>query len=242
MNLIVDIGNTVSKFFVFDGDELRYHSQEVGHLLSFPAALLDAKAFPIKAAIVSSVVDLPAEAEAHLRALPYPVLRFTSSTPIPIGNRYRTPLTLGTDRIAAAVGAWSTQPGHPLLIIDAGSCITFDFVSAEGDYLGGNIAPGLHARLNAINDYFPRLPLVEAEGDTPELGYDTMTAIRSGIIQGMTHEIQGYIDHFREKYASLLVFLTGGDANHFVNTIKSPIFADPLLVPRGLNRILEHHY
>lgn len=244
MKLIFDIGNTISKFFLFDGDTLRAHGSEVGHSLSIVSQLLDGTAPGVdaplcpEAAIISSVVDLSAEAEEQLRRLPCPVLRFSASTPIPISNKYRTPHTLGTDRLAAAVGAWSQHPGRPLLIIDSGSCITFDLVTPEGAYVGGNISPGLHARLRAIDDYFPRLPLVEAEGPKPELGYDTETAIRSGVIEGMRHEIEGYIHHFKAKYPQLLVFLTGGDELNFADTIKSAIFADQFLVPRGLNYIL----
>jgi len=185
-------------------------------------------------------VDLSKEAEANLRLLSCPVIRFNSETPIPIRNNYRTPHTLGSDRLAAAVAAWSQHPGHNLLIIDAGSCITFDFVSSDGTYFGGNISPGIHARLRAIDEYFPRLPLVETNGPIPDIGYDTETAIRSGVIVGMQHEIEGYIQHFRAKYPDLLVFLTGGDDINFANTIKNAIFADHFLVPRGLNRILNH--
>lgn len=237
MNLVIDIGNTASKFYLFDNGQLVRHEQEFGHELRLLAKMGE----ETEAAIISSVVTLPAEAEVRLQTLPCPTIRFNSATAIPVSNLYRTPETLGSDRLAAAVGAWMQAPGKPLLIIDAGSCITFDFVSADGAYLGGNIAPGLHARFRAIDDYFPRLPLVEPEGATPELGIDTETAIRSGVIEGMRHEIDGYIDHFREKNPSLLVFLTGGDLNHFVNTIKSPIFADQILVPRGLNHILDYN-
>lgn len=246
MKLIIDIGNTISKYFLFDGDNLEGHGSELGHTLGIIPQLLrgtapgQGKAVCPEAAIVSSVVDLSAEAEKNLQFLPCPLVRFNAQTPTPLINRYRTPNTLGTDRLAAAVGAWASRPGHPLLIIDAGSCITFDFVTAEGEYLGGNIAPGLHARLRAIDDYFPRLPLVEPEGPTPELGYDTETAIRAGVIEGMRHEIEGYIHHFMAKYPQLLVFLTGGDEFNFVDTIKSRIFADQFLVPRGLNHILSH--
>lgn len=247
MKLILDLGNTVSKFFLFDGDVLKGHGSELGHTLDFIPRLLRGaepgfnEAVCPDAAIISSVVDLSDEAEANLRLLPCPVVRFSTTTPIPLRNKYRTPRTLGSDRLAAAVGAWAQCPGHPLLIIDAGSCITFDFVSPEGNYMGGNIAPGLHARLRAIDDYFPRLPLVAAEGPTPELGYDTQTAIRSGVIEGMRHEIEGYFHHFKAKYPQLLVFLTGGDELNFAETIKSGIFADQFLVPRGLNHVLSHN-
>ena len=210
----------------------------MGHSLSFLSSLPFAE---LTAAIVSSVVDLSAEARSRLENLPCPLLWFRAGTPVPLVNRYRTPESLGTDRLAAAVGAWSLHPGKPLLIIDAGSCITFDFVTAEGEYLGGNISLGLHARLQAIDHFFPRLPLVDVEGPVPELGYDTATAIRSGVFEGMKYEIQGYIDALKAKYPQLLVFLTGGDKINFENTIKSRIFADQILVPRGLNHILRYN-
>ena len=246
MKLIIDIGNTASKFFLFEGDQLKGHVIEQGHTLECIPLLLQGRAsgFPQpvnpEAVIISSVVDLTAEAEANIQLFHCSVVRFSSLTPVPLRIGYRTPATLGTDRLAAAVGAWAAHPGRPLLVIDAGSCITFDFVDASGVYVGGNIAPGLHARLRAIDDYFPRLPRVEAEGDTPELGYDTETAIRAGVIEGMRHEIEGYIYHFKAKYPQLLVFLTGGDEFNFVDTIKSGIFADDFLVPRGLNYILGY--
>ena len=237
MNLVIDIGNTTGKYFCFEGDELQAHGSEEGHRLTF----LDYIDKDVTAAIVSTVVDLEPAAEARLNTLSCPVLRFTASIQTPLRNCYRTPATLGTDRLAAAVGAWAQKPHRPLLVIDAGSCITFDFVTAEGEYVGGNIAPGLHARLRAIGDYFPRLPHVSAEGDTPELGYDTETAIRAGVIWGMKHEIEGYIATFRKKYEDLLVFLTGGDEFRLDDTVKSCIFADHFIVPRGLNHILCYH-
>ena len=238
MNVVIDIGNTTSKYFCFEGDALTSEDRDEGHDLSFLSAFFF---FFSDAAIVSTVVDLPAEAEERLRALPCPVLRFTAATPIPLQNRYRTPATLGTDRLAAAVGAWAQHKGQPLLVIDAGSCITFDFVTADGEYMGGNIAPGLHARLQAIGDYFPRLPLVSAEGDTPEMGYDTETAIRAGVIQGMRHEIQGYISTFSQRYDNLAVMLTGGDDVVLDSAVQRMITTDHYMVPRGLNHILRYN-
>ena len=145
MNLVIDIGNTTGKYFCFEGEELLAHGSEEGHALNFLAHIGQDAA----AAIVSTVVDLAPEAEARLRALPCSVLRFTAATPTPLTNRYRTPATLGTDRLAAAVGAWAQQPHRPLLVIDAGSCITFDFVTADGAYVGGAALGerrGRHAR------------------------------------------------------------------------------------------------
>ncbi|MCR4994602.1 MAG: type III pantothenate kinase [Bacteroidales bacterium] len=257
MNLVIDIGNSYSKYYFFEGDRIVGHGRQAGNGLAFiPVApsetdviapgkagvIAPGKAFNRPdAVILSSVVTISDEARAWLTRLTCPVVHFSANTPIPLRNAYRTPATLGTDRLAAAIGAWTLKPHHPLLIIDAGSCITFDLVTADGVYAGGNISPGLHARLQAIGDYFPRLPLVAAEGPVPELGYDTQTAIRAGVIQGLKHEIEGYIHSFKAKYPSLFVFLTGGDEINFEDTIKSDIFADQFLVPRGLNRVLNDY-
>lgn len=238
MNLIIDIGNTSSKYYCFDGDEILAHDSEEGHALSF---LSHIQVCEVEAAMVCTVVDLPSSVENQLEALPCPVYRFSSETPIPIKNRYRTPETLGTDRLAAAVGAWSQAGNRSLLIIDAGSCITFDVINADGEYIGGNIAPGLHARLRAIGDYFPRLPHVTANGEAPALGYDTETAIRAGVIQGMRHEIEGYIMYLKKQYDGLAVFMTGGDDHMFANAAGSDLVVDHFLVPKGLNHILRYN-
>ncbi|MBQ9286171.1 MAG: type III pantothenate kinase [Bacteroidaceae bacterium] len=236
MNLIIDIGNTLCKYYLFEHNELLSRHAEESHTFEW----LDSLSEKPEAAIISTVVDLTEEAERRLDELGCPLVRFSASTLTPLRNLYHTPSTLGSDRLAAAVGAWTQQPGWPMLIVDAGSCVTFDFVSARGEYLGGNITPGIRARLRAIDDYFPRLPLVEPEGDVPDIGYDTETAIRAGVIRGMLHEFEGYINAFRRKYPSLLVFLTGGDAKHLAITQTSRTFADDFLLPKGLNAILEH--
>ena len=181
------------------------------------------------------------ELQEKLGKLQCPVVRFSSSTPLPLEIGYRTPGTLGSDRIAAAVGAWNEAPGRNLLIIDAGTAITVDFVGKDGKYNGGNIAPGIKMRLRALHEYTSRLPMVDKEGDTPAIGYDTETAIRSGVINGICHEIEGYINEFKQKYCDLLVFLTGGDEKPLKNRIKNCIFADKYLVAKGLNRILTDY-
>ena len=239
MNLVIDIGNSRIKFAVFDNEELIVEESVQGHALTEMPSQIVGK--PISAAILSSVIDLPQSTMYAINAMPLPVLKFSSSTPIPLRNAYRTPHTLGADRLAAAVGAWTLCKGKPLLIIDAGSCITFDMVSAAGEYLGGNISPGLHARLRAIDEYFPRLPLVEADGDLPELGYDTETAIRSGVIQGMRHEIEGYVRFFQQRHPDFHVFITGGDTFNLTLPDAIHAIADPHIVERGLNTILEYN-
>ena len=116
-----------------------------------------------------------------------------------------------------------------------------DYIDAHGNYWGGNIAPGMHMRLNALHEHTARLPLVSAEGVVPGMGYDTETAIRSGVLRGMKYEIEGYIRSMRRKYPELVIFLTGGDKINFDARVKNIILADEYIVPRGLNRILDYN-
>jgi type III pantothenate kinase len=167
--------------------------------------------------------------------------QLTADTPVPIRNAYASPATLGMDRLAAAVGAWSLKPDHDLLVVDAGTAVTFDFVSADGTYKGGNIAPGISLRLKSLHEHTGALPLVPARGDAPQFGRDTETAIRSGVINGLRHELDGYIAELASEYPSLLVFLTGGDAESFDIKAKSSTFAVPDLVLLGLARITQHN-
>ena len=197
--------------------------------------------FNIKKAIVSSVIGLSDAIKAEFEVLDCPIIWFDSRTSTPLTIKYLTPETLGSDRLAAAVGAWDRAPGNNLLIIDSGSAITFDFVDHNGNYLGGNIAPGIKMRLKALHDYTACLPNIEKDGEVPYIGYNTETAIRSGVISGICHEIEGYIEDFKEKYGNVFVFLTGGDEKTLINHIKSRIFADKYLVAKGLNRILQEH-
>lgn len=240
MKLIIDIGNTVAKLVAFDGDEPLEETRTSNETLAALPAF--ASKYNFECGIVGTVRELTPEAEKVLQQMNIPILRFNSSTPIPITNRYRTPQTLGSDRLAAAVGASTLKPGKDLLIIDAGTCITYEVIDAQGNYWGGNIAPGMQMRLHALHEHTARLPLVSAEGEVPGMGYDTETAIRSGVLRGMKYEIEGYIKSMRAKYPHLLVFLTGGDKINFDTNIKNIIFADKYIVPRGLNKILDYNY
>ena len=236
LNLIIDIGNNSAKFFLFKGEQLILHTRKSNS--SFDVIGEWNRLYDIEKAIISSVIaDTPKLSEA-ISGLQCPVVRFSNSMSLPLEICYRTPHTLGSDRIAAAVGAWNEAPGRNMLVIDAGSAITIDFVGKDGKYNGGNIAPGIKMRLKALHEYTSRLPMIEKEGDIPTIGYDTETAIRSGVINGICHEIEGYINEFKQKYCDVLVFLTGGDEKPLKNRIKSCIFADKYLVAKGLNRIL----
>ena len=239
MNLIIDIGNNSAKFFLFQGEQIILHTRKENS--SFDVIDEWNRLYDIDKVIVSSVITDCESLLDEISKLQCPVIRFDKSTPLPLEVNYRTPGTLGSDRIAAAVGAWGEAPGRNILVIDAGSAITIDFVGKDGKYNGGNIAPGIKMRLRALHEYTDRLPMVEKEGDIPTIGYDTETAIRSGVINGVCHEIEGYINEFKQKYCDVLVFLTGGDEKPLKNRIKSCIFADKYLVAKGLNRILNDY-
>lgn len=239
MKLIIDIGNTTTKLVAFKGDEPIEQIKLEGMTLDGAQPFL--LKYQFTHGIVGTVRDITEEVEQQLEALPFPILRFTTDTPTPIHNRYRTPHTLGTDRLAAAVGASTLKPGKDLLIIDAGTCITYEVIDAQGNYWGGNIAPGMQMRLRALREFTAKLPLVEPEGEVPGMGYDTETAIRSGVLRGMKYEIEGYIRSMRAKYPHLLVFLTGGNKIKFDTTIIDTIIDDKYIVPRGLNRILDYN-
>ena len=238
-NLVFDIGNTFAKLAVFKGMQLQ-------ETFSCPNSSLDVlpavmSKYPISQGIVSSVIHLSDAVKAQLSSLPFPLLWLDYRTPLPITNLYRTPHTLGSDRLAAVVGAYYECPGRDLLVIDAGTCITYEFIDSSGCYHGGNISPGLQMRLSVLHQHTSRLPLVDASGALPPFGYDTDTAIRSGVIRGIEYEVRGYIEDMRSKYPGVLVFLTGGDGFSFDANIKSIIFADRFLVLKGLNRILDYN-
>ena len=174
------------------------------------------------------------------------VLHLTHETPMPIRLGYHTPQTLGRDRIATAVGAWSIAQRldntSDVLIIDAGTAITYDLVTADGCFIGGNIAPGLTLRFKALHEHTGRLPLVQPNGDTPMVGYDTETAIRSGVILGLVGEVKNYIADIKLSHPNLMVFLTGGNGRLLLDRLadKSIIYSEHLAA-EGLNRILLYN-
>lgn len=239
MNLIIDIGNTLAKLAAFEGDRLVEVVRTSNETLERLPEFIAKRRF--ERGIVSSVFGITAEAERRLRSVSFPMLYFRWDTPVPLSNDYHTPRSLGSDRLAAAVGASSLFPGRDLLIVDAGTCLTYEFVTRDGRYKGGGISPGLQMRLRSLHAFTAHLPLIDSEGMVPEVGYDTETSIRSGVIEGMKCEIEGRIAWFKEKYPGLLVFLTGGDNFDFDDKIKKLIFADKYIVPKGLNKILLYN-
>jgi type III pantothenate kinase len=154
---------------------------------------------------------------------------------------YATPTTLGVDRIAGVCGAKHMSPKTNVLVIDAGTCITYDFLDRDGNFLGGGISPGLMMRFNAVHNFTARLPLVPLVEIAPLIGDSTETCIQSGVINGLIEELGGIISLYRQKFEGLAVILSGGDARFFENKLKGSIFAVPELVLSGLNSILIHN-
>lgn len=239
MNLCVDQGNTNIKAGIFTADKLI-------ETFVFPSVewkkLFDLKMnFPIDTCIVSSVKLQQQNFISIFRQEFQQCIELNSSTKIPVNNLYKTPQTLGNDRLAAVIGAQTLQPDTDLLVIDAGTAITFDFIDAQQNFYGGNIAAGIDLRLKALNAFTDRLPLVEQQEDCPFPGIDTRSAILSGAIYGIVFEIDGYINELKIKYPKLSTFLTGGSTFYFESKLKNAIFAEKNLVLIGLNRILQYN-
>lgn len=202
--------------------------------------------YDITDSIISSVVNIEAAVVNTLSRNSQHFVLFDHNTPVPIINRYETPQTLGQDRLAAAVGAKSLCPNENLLIIDAGSAITYDFVTAEGEYMGGNIAPGLKMRFTMLHRMTKKLPLVEAEEKEliPLFGKNTRDAIAAGVIRGVAYEVKGYMRTLHEKMPHFRTYLTGGHASYVLNNVRSSrseqreIHYEKNLVLIGLNEIL----
>ena len=154
-----------------------------------------------------------------------------------------SPQTLGKDRIAAVIGAQSLLPAKNLLVIDAGSCITYDFLTGDRHYLGGAISPGVQMRLRSMNNYTNKLPLLSWEGvERPQsIGRTTITSMLSGVINGIIGEMKSFIFEYEQQYERLKIVLTGGDSIFFEKELKNGIFADPNLVLKGLNEILIYN-
>ena len=239
MNLTIDIGNTRAKLSLFDKTECINTFDEGTSLAHTLEEIF--KHYAIEACAVSCVGQEREHLEEMLKKQTDIVLFVDGNTPGPIENAYCGRSTLGADRWAAAVGAATLKPHTDLLIIDAGTCITYDLVSSDGRYLGGNISPGIEMRFQALHEHTARLPKLTPEGEVPLWGTDTASAIRTGVMRGVQHEIGGFISEFTDIYPQLFVFLTGGTPFCFPERLKSRIFAQPNLVSLGLNVLLQHH-
>jgi type III pantothenate kinase len=238
MNLVIDIGNTLLKYAVFDGEKNIY--QGVNESLDFFPGNFFNENKGIEKAIVSSVREIPENLLKSIKSF-CPLHILDTKTRLPFKNLYKTPETLGNDRIAGLAGAYSIYPGKDVLIIDAGTCITMDLLHAGGEYFGGTISPGLVMKLNALHTFTGKLPLVTLREFEDTFGPDTETSILAGIINGTIAEIDQAIGRFKNKYPGLVVLMCGGDASFLAKRLKNSIFAVPDLVLLGLNELLDYN-
>ena len=234
MNLIIDIGNTSSKVAIFNKSDII--KQQVVLDLTLSQVLSFCSGFTISASIISSVKKIDNNVQAIISH--FNSLFLMHKTPIPILNDYKTTETLGKDRLAGIVGANMSFPNKNILLIGAGSCITFDFF-LDGKYCGGRISLGLQMRYNALHTFTNQLPQISVSDMHFTFGKDTSSSIISGVQQGAIDEMDTVIDTFRKENKDSIVILCGGDHNFFDKHLKNSIFVDPFIVLKGLNIILE---
>ena len=237
MNLAIDIGNTRVKAAVFEEDKLI-------ELLIFDKKIIVSeikkivKKYAISGGIISNVGAISERKMTQLnKSFNFTVI--SASLKVPFNNLYKTPDTLGVDRIAVVAAAVKQFPKTNVLIIDAGTCITFDFVDNNATYLGGAISPGIKMRYKALNKFTANLPLIEAVELDDFIGKNTKESIISGVLNGVKNEINGIIEDYYLKYLDLTVVLTGGDTNFLSKQLKSSIFANQNFLLQGLNEILK---
>jgi type III pantothenate kinase len=238
MNLIIDVGNTLVKFAVFQHDILIVKKTVKSEDALETFKTISKEYVSLKKAIVSSVGKLEKSVSVGIENT-LDLLILDKDTKLPFKNLYKTPHSLGVDRIALVSASVKHYSNSNVLIIDAGTCITYDFITSNNAYLGGSISPGIRLRYKTLNTLTANLPLLDTEMPLQLTGNTTASAIHSGVVFGIIKEIDGIIDDYQEKYEDLTVILTGGDANFLSKQLKNGIFANSNFLLEGLNFILE---
>ncbi len=235
-NIVIDQGNSSFKIGVFEGKDLmdvvEYEKRK--DVISFVLG------FSPEYVLISSVVRKNKKLIKKLSPT-IKVARLTSEMPVPFKNKYQTPQTLGSDRMAVIAAASDLYHGENCLVIDAGTCITYDFIDQQNTYWGGGISPGVDMRFQSLNHFTSKLPLVQKINKAPLIGASTKGSIESGVINGVTEEVKGVIEQYQLKYKDVRVILCGGDSNFFESKLKGHIFAVANFVLIGLNRILLYN-
>lgn len=233
MQLALDAGNSSIKFGLFKESELIEFGR-ISYGESISNYVSQEQINYINKIVYTSVVN-----DLNIQDLPnVPIIGINHQSIFPFKNNYTTPATLGIDRLVACVGAYETNQN--LLVIDAGSCLTYDYVSKSEGYLGGAISPGISMRFQAMNNFTDQLPLIAGFENQPAMvGKSTEACLKSGVINGIVGEINTYISHFEAQSENLKVFLTGGDASFLGTELKNGIFADQNLVLKGLNNLID---
>ncbi|WP_036156835.1 type III pantothenate kinase [Maribacter forsetii] len=240
MNLIIDAGNTNVKLAIFKKSEI-IHLETVVVDLFVEAVKKIFKEFPkIKYSIVSSVGSLSKE-QMKVVAVFCNLHELSNRSKVPFKNSYASPQTLGVDRLALVTAAYYFNPHHNNLIIDAGSCVTYDMLNDFDEYLGGAISPGVQMRYKAMHEQTAKLPLLEKKELLDYIGNTTENCLHSGVVNGITLEIDGVIDLYKARFENLTVILTGGDTQFLSKRLKNTIFADSKFLLKGLNYLLEYN-
>lgn len=236
MILTIDVGNTRVKAAVFEQNTLK--ELKTFHHKDFLLNINTLKEiYFIPKAIIASVSNLDKENVKFLEEN-FKLTIVNASTKVPFKNLYTTPTTLGVDRICLASAAAIQYPNQNVLVIDAGTCITYDFLNDNNEYLGGAISPGIEMRYKSLTEFTANLPLLEKEIPGSFIGNNTFSSIHSGIINGVLKEIEGVINQYEEEFMKLTVVLTGGDTNFLSEQLKNSIFANQNFLLQGLNDIL----
>jgi type III pantothenate kinase len=238
MNLILDSGNTRLKIYSASDqiiyDPAVFNHNETDNIIKYLNKL------EIKNAISSNVAESLQAWEKVITDKTDTYIKLDKHTPIPIKNNYKTPETLGYDRLAAAVGSAALFPHQNILIIDFGTAITYDLI-INNSFEGGAIAPGMQLRFKSLNQFTSRLPLLKPKEDYEIPGKTTEASILNGVIQGIKNEVEGTINSYSKEYSKLITVITGGDMEFFAKIIKIGIFAEPKLIAKGLNNILNYN-
>ena len=239
LTLAIDAGNTLIKCAVYNQSELM-SVESYSEWTAEAFEKLRSRYPSIGACLICSTRKVPEWLPGLMDNMGIRYNELTHQTPLPLGIGYETPGTLGKDRIAAAAGAVDRFPGRNIAVIDAGTALTIDVVTGEPFFLGGNISPGMRMRFHALHTQTYSLPLVEPGPDVPLIGRNTRQAILSGVVNGLTYEIDNSINSLKNKYNDLAVIITGGDAPYLASRLKNTIFVDENLVLNGLNAILRN--
>ncbi len=245
MQLVIDIGNTSTKLAVFKNNKLQKHWQFEGLIKEKELLSIIKSTLPVNAIIASVRNDSSAIEriiEQKIKTINLSAVNHKEkSIKLPFNNKYKTPETLGRDRLANAAAAAVLSAHHNNLVVDAGTCLKFDFIDFKGNYIGGSISPGLQMRFKSLTIFTGKLPLISPKKLFSPIGRSTEESIRAGVQQGMINEINATIEEYENTYYPLNIILTGGDSRLFVKHLKKSIFADPFLTLRGLHCILDYN-
>ncbi|MCF6168958.1 type III pantothenate kinase [Lutibacter sp.] len=239
MNLIIDVGNTRIKIAVFKKGKLIHSESITKENIVFKVVELINK-FECSNAIISSVGKITKLQITKIHSV-INLIELTSETKIPFINKYSTPKTLGMDRVALVSAAVTLFPNKNVLVIDAGTCITYDYIDINACYYGGAISPGIQMRYKSLNKFTENLPLLEPKYTNQFIGESTDSCIHTGVVKGTISEIDSFVDYYRKKNKDLTVVLTGGDTKFLANRLKNSIFANPIFLLEGLNAILTYN-